>query len=46
MEITIHKHSPTFSFEFSISWGWLLIETPIFLVLLVSDKLAKELEAM
>ncbi|GAH25050.1 unnamed protein product [marine sediment metagenome] len=46
MEITIQKGSQTFDFELSFSWGWLLIETPIFLVLLVSDKLAKELDAM
>ena len=46
MEITITTFSPTFSVELSFSWGWILIELPFFSLLIVSDKKAKELEAM
>jgi len=46
MEITIGKPSPSFSFEFSFSWGWLFIDLPFFSLLVISDKKAKELEAM
>jgi hypothetical protein len=46
MEITTRKFSPSFSVELSFSWGWMLIELPFFSLLIVSDKKAKELDAM
>jgi len=46
MEISINTFSPAFIFEFSFSMGWLQIDLFFFTLLIVSDKLAKELEKM